>query len=344
MEKKTYEYKDSSVELAIEKGLKELGIKRIDAEIKIKSSGGLIKKACVEIIPNEGVEVKEPSEVIEEQKEEAVKSEPKEEATPKEHKVEKTAKEEKVVKEEKKAREPKSEKAAKEEKALKEEKKTKVAKEEIDEEDIGEENKAVLKNPASEEDVNLAIERAEEFLNAISEIMNIGSEIELDKGYDGIKVKFTGGEIARVIGYRGETLDAIQTLTACVANQETQGFVRIQIDAGDYREKRAESLVRLAKNLASKCVKTRRSQKLEPMNAYERRIIHITLKEHPQVETESIGTGSQKPVVIRLKASERKKNNESVEESQEIEYGTSDRFKRKGASKMRRFGSKDRRF
>ena len=112
------------------------------------------------------------------------------------------------------------------------------------------------------------------------------------------QVELVGQELGSLIGRRGETLDAIQQLTGYAVNHGQSKRVRIHVDAEGYRAKREESLVRLAKKTAAKAVKYRRNVTLEPMNAYERHVIHTALQETPDVTTYSIGTEPNRRTVV----------------------------------------------
>jgi spoIIIJ-associated protein len=111
------------------------------------------------------------------------------------------------------------------------------------------------------------------------------------------KVVLEGENLGALIGRRGETLDAIQQLTSYAVNR-TGGRVRVQLDAEGYREKREQSLQHLARKVAGKVVKYRRSVTLEPMNAYERHVIHETLQDYPNVITYSTGTEPNRRTVV----------------------------------------------
>ena len=104
-----------------------------------------------------------------------------------------------------------------------------------------------------------------------------------------------------VIGKRGETLDALQHLTSLVVNRGDKSFLKVSIDAENYREKRNAALESLAHKIANKVMRTGRNQTLEPMNAYERRIIHSALQDHETVTTYSVGQGVNRKVVIAFK-------------------------------------------
>ncbi len=143
--------------------------------------------------------------------------------------------------------------------------------------------------------------RAEKFLGRLFEI--IGEEVKIDvtKDKENLSVELSGPDMGIVIGKRGETLDALQHLTSLVVNRGDMDFVKVSVDTENYREKRIKTLENLAKKLAAKVEKTGRKTSLEPMSAYERRIIHSTLQDHQSVTTYSIGQGTRRKVVIDLK-------------------------------------------
>lgn len=143
--------------------------------------------------------------------------------------------------------------------------------------------------------------KAEDFLNKIFEIAKEDVTVEANQDGDVLKINLSGPDMGIVIGKRGETLDALQHLTSLVVNKGGEDFTKVSLDAENYREKRREALESLAHKLASKVMRTRRSTTLEPMNAYERRIIHSALQDHDKVTTYSIGQGSNRKVVIALK-------------------------------------------
>ena len=146
-----------------------------------------------------------------------------------------------------------------------------------------------------------AEKRAEDFLGKIFELTN--EEVNVNANVDGdvLKVELSGPDMGIVIGKRGETLDALQHLTSLVVNRGDSDFVKVSLDAENYREKRNEALESLAHKLANKVIRTRRNTTLEPMNAYERRIIHSALQDHEEVTTYSVGQGVNRKVVIALK-------------------------------------------
>lgn len=115
---------------------------------------------------------------------------------------------------------------------------------------------------------------------------------------NGSQIHVDGGNLGVIIGRRGETLDALQYLASFAANAGTSGYYRIVLDTGNYREKREETLKSLARRIAAQCIRTSRARSLEPMNPYERRIIHTEVQEIEGVSSHSVGDGTRRHVVI----------------------------------------------
>ena len=152
---------------------------------------------------------------------------------------------------------------------------------------------------SAEEGEDVKAERIRKFLTGLLEQMEVKADIRIAKGDEGsYKVELVGQGLGAVIGRRGETLDAIQQLTSYSVNRGETKRVRIHIDAENYRAKREESLQRLAVKVAGKVVKYRRNMTLEPMNAYERHVIHTALQEYPGVTTYSTGTEPNRRTVV----------------------------------------------
>lgn len=114
----------------------------------------------------------------------------------------------------------------------------------------------------------------------------------------GYRAELVGGDVGMLIGRRGETLDAIQYLTSYAINRDNETRVRVSVDAGDYRLKREEALQHLAAKMAGKAVKYHRNFTLEPMNAYERHVIHAALQDYPEVTTFSTGSEPHRRIVV----------------------------------------------
>ena len=143
-------------------------------------------------------------------------------------------------------------------------------------------------------------ERLSDFLKGLFERMGVDAEAKLEYNEaDGtISVELTGEKVGALIGRRGETLDAIQHLSNYVINSGDSGRVRVNIDAENYRAKRADALTGLAKKTAAKVLKYRRNMTLEPMNAYERHVIHTALQNYDGITTYSTGSEPNRRVVI----------------------------------------------
>ena len=158
-------------------------------------------------------------------------------------------------------------------------------------------------------------EQTEAFLSGLLERMGVQADIEITprKG-GGLDVNLSGGGIGAVIGRRGETLDAVQHLTNYVVNRGSDKRSHINVDAENYRAKREESLVRLAEKMAAKAVKYQRSMALEPMNSYERHVIHAALQDYEGVTTSSTGSEPNRRVVVSYVPKETKKENSDYKE------------------------------
>ena len=156
--------------------------------------------------------------------------------------------------------------------------------------------KEVIPAPAEE-----APEYAEirAFLSGLLERMGVEAEMEFSKRDNGgVNVNLSGKAMGAIIGRRGETLDAIQHLTNYVVSHGSEKHMHISVDAESYRAKREESLTRLAEKMAEKAIKYKRSMALEPMNSYERHVIHAALQDYEGVTTASTGTEPNRRVVV----------------------------------------------
>ncbi|MBQ8947323.1 MAG: protein jag [Lachnospiraceae bacterium] len=162
---------------------------------------------------------------------------------------------------------------------------------------------AVIKAKVKDEDVTA---QARSFLNDVFASMHLA--VNLDIEYDDINnemsIDLTGDEMGVLIGKRGQTLDSLQYLTSLVVNKGTEEYIRVKIDTENYRERRKKTLENLAKNMAFKVKRSRRPVSLEPMNPYERRIIHSALQDDRYVETHSEGEEPYRYVVITAKKGE----------------------------------------
>lgn len=140
-----------------------------------------------------------------------------------------------------------------------------------------------------------------DFLIETTEKMGLNLNFKAYVNEENVYVDIEGKDAGTIIGKRGQTLDAIQYLTSLVVNKKRDGYVRVVLDAENYRVKREKTLEQLANRLADKVVKTKRNVKLEPMNPYERMVIHSTLQNNAKVVTRSEGEEPYRRVVIELK-------------------------------------------
>ena len=144
--------------------------------------------------------------------------------------------------------------------------------------------------------------RAQKFLMDVTDRMGVKVDVYVDDSKaDNLSVHMIGDTLGILIGRRGETLDALQYLTSLQVNKGREGYIRVTLDTENYRAKREDSLRRLAQRMANRAVKTGRRVVLEPMNPYERRVLHTALQNHPAVTTHSEGEEPNRRVVIMLK-------------------------------------------
>lgn len=173
---------------------------------------------------------------------------------------------------------------------LKEDKETKK--------EINSKEKVERKTNKNEEEIKVAVEQVNEFLNKfLKEGITYNTEI---KEYD-IYVDIEGKNVNYLIGYRGENINAFQTILTSIANKKSTAKIRVYLDIAGYREKRVKTLEDLAEKIARTVVRTGKDVTLEPMTAYERKIIHTKLQTHSKVETISKGEEPYRKVVIKLK-------------------------------------------
>ncbi len=178
----------------------------------------------------------------------------------------------------------------------------KTVKEEIKEESKIEEkkdsNKEEFLEPAEIDDS--IIDETKQYLDKLFAAMEMEStvDITLDKMTRTMNIDVEGPEMGIIIGKRGQTLDSLQYLISLYVNKKSDTYIRVKLDTENYRERRRETLENLAKNIAFKVKKSRRSFSLEPMNPYERRIIHSTLQNDKYVTTKSEGEEPYRKVVI----------------------------------------------
>ena len=211
------------------------------------------------------------------------------------------------LKNERPVNEKREEKEKRQRDQKKEDKKKEVKKEEIKEEaraeEITEEAAPVKEEKNKPVEVEpQTVSAVEKFIQDTLGAMNMEVEISSEIDGDGaLCVNMKGEHMGILIGKRGQTLDSLQYLANRVANKHQEGYVRVKLDTENYRARREETLRHLAKNIAHKVKRTRRPVSLEPMNPYERRIIHSALQSDPYVTTHSEGEDPYRKVVVTLK-------------------------------------------
>lgn len=164
--------------------------------------------------------------------------------------------------------------------------------------EVRKERKVAELTPEEKEEVK---EKAVKFMKDV--FSSIEMEVEVNASFEDevLNVEMSGEDMGVLIGKRGQTLDSLQYLTSLVVNKGRSGYVRVKVDTENYRNRRKETLENLAKNIAYKVKRTRRPVFLEPMNPYERRIIHSALQNDPYVTTHSEGEEPYRKVVVTLK-------------------------------------------
>lgn len=227
-----------SVELAIQNGLLECGMKREDVEIKVIEEGGLFKKAVVQLSWGE-----QPAEVVTEQPEEV---------------------KEDVV-------------------------------EEVKAETIVEE---IKEKPKRVVDSTRLQEKGTEFLLGLVRLLDESATVECEAKENELSFSIKGEKVGKLIGYHGENLQALQFLLSGI-KLRSEGPIRMFLDVDGYKQSRNQSIIDLANKVAEQAVKIERNIHLDPMNAYDRRIVHTTLQDRDDVTTESTGEGEKRHVVIK---------------------------------------------
>ena len=150
---------------------------------------------------------------------------------------------------------------------------------------------------------NDTVDNIREFLENVFSAMNMEVTIDIKKAEDDkvYEVELSGKEMGLLIGKRGQTLDSLQYLTNLAVNKHSDGYIKVKLDTEDYRKRRKDTLENLAKNIAYKVKRTKRPVSLEPMNPFERRVIHSALQGDRYVETHSEGEEPFRHVVVTLK-------------------------------------------
>lgn len=199
-----------------------------------------------------------------------------------------------------KPRQPKAEKAEKQEKAEQPAQEKKPLPPKAPAKPL--EKPVITMIPAEEVAADSAAGKAQSFLKELTHLMGVDVDVAVGNDPEGnVFVQMTGDTLGILIGRRGETLDALQYLTSLKVNRGQEGYTRVTLDTENYRAKREDTLVRLANRMANRAVKTGRKVSLEPMNPYERRIIHSALQANEAVDTHSEGDEPNRHVVITLR-------------------------------------------
>ncbi|MGN8632564.1 RNA-binding cell elongation regulator Jag/EloR [Blautia sp. HCP3S3_G3] len=310
---------------AITKACIELGTSSDQLEIQVVTEGSSgffgigSKPAVIKVRKKEEVsEEVEIEKMVESVKMDSIKPEKKKE-TPKPAPKPERAKEQKEIKEAREVKEPrepkeKAPKPVKEKQPKERPAKEKPVKEAREPKERAPKEKPVKEKPAKvtkpveiitdPAEIKEIEERATVFLRDVFASMELG-EVEITSKYntaDGcLEVDFEGEDMGILIGKRGQTLDSLQYLTSLVVNKGKNNYIRVKLDTEDYRRRRKETLENLARGIAYKVKKTRKPVVLEPMNPYERRIIHSALQGNKYVETVSEGEEPYRHVVVKLK-------------------------------------------
>ncbi|MBQ5770523.1 MAG: protein jag [Clostridia bacterium] len=324
---RTIETSGKTVEEALKTGLQELGcdISEVTHEVLDKGSTGLFgmfgrlarvritvkekdpdfdfEMPVLSLNPVSAESEKKPArkekaaEPVKKKEPKAKAEKPAEEAAPAEEKKEEAAPAEEKA-------EPKAEKPAR--KRTRQPKKEKVSENAEAAEAAAEEKgePAPAKPELPELDVESLSEsgkRAYDFLSNVTKLMGVDVEIRMLEEENHLTVEMTGDTLGVLIGRRGETMDAIQYLTSLTVNKEKSEYTRVSLDVEHYRAKREETLRKLALRMANRAKKSGRRVVLEPMNPYERRVMHSALQNHPYVQTHSEGEEPYRRVIITLK-------------------------------------------
>lgn len=282
---KSYEFQAKTVEKAIEKGLAELGKTKFDVDIKILESGGLFKKAKVQISFDDSDEFSLDNLLGEEKIEQ-----PKVDA----EKVETKASEPEVsALENKKVEEPTIE--------VKEEKIASSEPESLDNAESDANEMADVPEKPKKERTYTNNKGSKKFIEGLLSRMGISGTVEIEEQEEHSKAVISTEQAGAVIGYRGESLSAIQYLSNIVEQKKNKTAKRLIVDVADYRERRDDSIKDMADRMARKVLKMRKSIKLKPMNAYERRIVHSYLQKFEGVTTYSVGVEPHRCLIIDIK-------------------------------------------
>ena len=232
-----------SVEIAIQNGLLECGLKREEVDVKVIDEGSLFKKAKVLLVWGEEKKEETPAEVVEKVEEQPIQEEVVEEQ------VEETVE-------------------------VKEEKKKRVV------------------------DTARLAKRGEEFLLGLAKFIDENAQVAVEEKENEIYFVVTGENLGKLIGFHGDNLHAIQLLLSGL-KLRNEGAVRMYLDVNGYKANKNQSIIDLANKVAEQAIKIERNIHLDPMSAYDRRIVHTTLQDRDDVTTESTGEGEKRHVVIK---------------------------------------------
>ena len=290
----------TDVEEAVRLALMDLKLDRDEVEVTVleEPSRGFFgigaKLAKVRVEPKK-----------KEVKEEAVAPEPVKEKAPERKAAQAAVKKERsekseTAKSEKLEKTEKAEKKAEHKETNKDNKETKKPEKKKRDRNRKEKRKPIIPREPEENMVEIEEHPALEFLKETTEKMGLTLDITAKLGNNSIFINIQGKDSGTVIGKRGQTLDAIQYLTSLVVNKENDKYIRVVVDAENYRSKREKTLEQLANRLADKVVRTKKNVRLEPMNPYERKVIHATLQHNPNVTTKSEGEEPYRRVIIEL--------------------------------------------
>lgn len=312
---KTYEFSGRTFEDAVSAGLEQLGVAIGDVTIDILQEGskglfGLFgsRQAIVRLTlkdSDDDAPAKETAPkaepIVKKEKPAPKANTPQTETAPKKEKpaAEKTvsaSQTEPTAKKEK----PTAEKTDKPARKPRQPRQNKPA--QVEDQTSAEVQKTKVIVPAEQVDRATAAGRAQEFLQDVTKLMGVEVSVAVSNDADGnVLVNMEGDTLGILIGRRGETLDALQYLTSLQVNKGRDEYTRVTLDTEGYRAKREEALIRLANRMANRAQKTGRKVSMEPMNPYERRILHSALQDHPAVTTHSEGDEPNRHVVITLK-------------------------------------------
>ena len=302
---KQYDFSARTESEAIEQGLQELGVSIADVDVQVVEEGskglfGLFGSRPVKVrLTVKDAEEDPLADLLEDKKPEK-KAEKKPEA-----RAEKKAEPKQEPKAEKKAEKkpaPEKKKAEKKPEPKQEEAEAPVQEKAAKPEIRPMEKPEVTMIPAEELAADSPAGIAHEFLAELTKLMGVDVTIDMGTDAEGNVFGYINGDtLGILIGRRGETLDAVQYLTSLKVNRGREGYTRVTLDTENYRAKREDTLIRLANRMANRALRTGRKVSLEPMNPYERRIIHYALQQTEGVDTHSEGEEPNRHVVITHK-------------------------------------------